>query len=190
MQKLIGKLSVAPPPNMQLEWFLSGLPELLDFEVRKADPQTLPAAIAIAKKYEKSAVLSGRWAEKQMKKKVTFALCEESSDDSSDRKVRPVALKTSNNRRQEAMLAKIVKDELKSELQPLTKQLEDVKVQLADVKKGRKPVPQSRTNVWCTRWKKEGHFSNDCQADWRLIQEEELSPQEVELFEMETMYAI
>ena len=88
------------------------------------------------------------------------------------------------------MIAKIVKEELKSELQPLTKKLEDVTVQLADVKKVKKPVPHSRTNVWCTRCKKEGHFAHDCHAHWRMIQEEEISPQEADLLEMETVYAI
>ena len=38
--------------------------------------------------------------------------------------------------------------------------------------------------------RKEGHFAHDCQADWRMIQEEEISPQEAELLEMETFYAI
>jgi len=65
VHQLIGKLSTPPPANLQLEWFIFGLPELLDFEVRKADPQTLTAAIDIAKRYEKSALLSGWWAEKK-----------------------------------------------------------------------------------------------------------------------------
>jgi len=69
IHQLIGKLSAPPPATMQLEWFVSGLPELLDFEVRKADPQTLVAAIDIAKRFEKFALLSGKWAEKKQKKK-------------------------------------------------------------------------------------------------------------------------
>lgn len=83
VQKLIGKLSAPPPDNLQLEWFISGLPELLDFQVRKVDPSDLEEAIKVAKLYDKSALLSEKWANKKVeKKKVTFA--DEESDDSDD----------------------------------------------------------------------------------------------------------
>ncbi|CAM6125094.1 unnamed protein product [Calypogeia fissa] len=185
VQQLVGKLSTAPPANLQLEWFISGLPELLDFEVRKADPQTFAAAVDIAKKYEKSALLSGRWAEKKQKKKVRF----EESDDSDDYLVEDQEGKPNHHRAkesQQSQLTKIVKDEM----QTLRAAIEEVKVQMADIKKARKPVPMARTNIWCTRCKKEGHFSHDCHVDWRMIQEEELSSQESEFKELESLYAI
>ena len=47
---LISKLANPAPTNLQLEWFIAGLPALLDFEVRKAEPPTLAEAIEIAKK--------------------------------------------------------------------------------------------------------------------------------------------
>src|SRR5450759_4869205 len=47
VHQLVGKLSTPAPANLQMEWFLSNLLELLDFEVRKADPQTLNATIDI-----------------------------------------------------------------------------------------------------------------------------------------------
>ena len=183
VHQLVGKLSTPPPANLQMEWFISGLPELLDFEVRKADPQTLNAAIETAKRYEKSALLSGRWTEKKHKKKVTF----EDEDDSDDYTVEEVKTPHPGSLRgQQSQLTKVVKDEF----QVLKAALDEVKVQMAEIKKGRKPAPMSRTNVWCTRCKKEGHFAHDCQADWRMIMEGEIPPHEAERLEMETLYAI
>jgi hypothetical protein len=86
VQQLVGKLSVNSPANLQLEWFMSGLPALLDFEVRKSDPQMLAAAIEIAKKYKKSALLSRKWAEKKQKKKVHFAISDSSTEEESNKK--------------------------------------------------------------------------------------------------------
>jgi hypothetical protein len=167
VQQLIGKLSTPPPVNMQMEWFISGLPELLDFEVRKADPQTLNGAIETAKRYEKSALLSGRWTEKKQKKKVTFEE-EDDSDDYGMEEEKPPP--STSNRNQQALFTKVVKEEM----QTLKDAIDNVRVQMADVKKSRRPTPTNHTNVWCTRCKKEGHFSHDCQADWRMIQEEDI----------------
>ncbi|CAM6093919.1 unnamed protein product [Calypogeia fissa] len=164
--QLIGKLSAPPPANLQLEWFVSGLLELLDFEVRKADPQTLLSAIDIAKKYEKSTLLSGRWAEKKQKKKVVI----EEDDDSDDYVVEESLKSFQPANKVTQQLTKIVKDEMSS----IKQALDEVKVQMADIKKARKPPPTSRTNVWCTRCKKEGHFSHDCPVDWRMIEEDEI----------------
>ena len=61
---------------------------------------------------------------------------------------------------------------------------------MPEIKKNSRSIPANRTNMWCTCCKKEGHFSHDCQADWRMIQEEELPPQELERLEMESLYAI
>ena len=160
--QLIGKLSIPPPNNLQMEWFIAGLPELLDFEVRKVDPWNLGAVIDVAKKCERAARLSGRWTEKRPRKKVTFVEDEDSDDDAvEEEKVsRPSSSKTQQNQ-----ITKVVKDEM----QTIKAALEDVKIQMADLKKGRRVVPTSRTNVWCTRCKKEGHFAHDCQADWRMI---------------------
>ena len=133
VHQLISKLTTPPPANMQMEWFIAGLPELLDFEVRKSDPQTLTAAIDIAKRYEKSALLSGRWAEKKQKKKVTFAGDDEDdSDGYSVEEEKPARPSSSKN--QQALLVKVVKDEM----QTLRSALEDVKVQMADIKKVKK----------------------------------------------------
>src|SRR5450759_2647181 len=164
-----------------MEWFISGLPELLDFEVRKADPQTLNAAIETAKRYEKSALLSGRWIEKRPKKKVTFKL-DDNSDDYTVEDEKPSH--PNSSRSQQSQLTKVVKDDM----QTIKAALEEVKVQTADIKKSRRPIPTNRTNVWCTRCKKEGRFFHDCHADWRMIQEEELPPHEAERLEMETLY--
>jgi uncharacterized protein (DUF39 family) len=64
---------------------------------------------------------------------------------------------------------------MKEELESMRQAMEDVKVQMADLKKNKKPVPVSRTNVWCTRCKKEGHHPDECKADWRMIQEAKVS---------------
>jgi hypothetical protein len=53
VQQLISKLVNPAPANLQLEWFIAGLPALLDFEVRKAEPASLAKAIEIAKKYDR-----------------------------------------------------------------------------------------------------------------------------------------
>src|SRR5450759_4514732 len=145
-----------------MEWFISGLPELLDFEVKKADPQTLNAAIETAKRYEKSVLLSERWIEKRPKKKVTFDLDDDSDDYivEDEKPSHPIS-----SRSQQNQLTKVVKDEM----QTIKAALEEVKVQMADIKKSRRPIPTNQTNVWCTRCKKEGHFSHDYQADWRMI---------------------
>jgi Retrotransposon gag protein/Zinc knuckle len=182
VHQLVGKLSTPPPANLQLEWFISGLPELLDFEVRKSDPQTLLAAIDIAKKYEKSALLSGRWAAKKKKKKVRFEESEDSDDFVEERESQPVVSKSPVR----SQLTKIVKDEM----QTLRSAIEEVKVQMADIKKSRRAAPPSRTNIWCARCKKEGHYAHDCQADWRMIYEEEGSAPEEDRLEMESLYAI
>jgi hypothetical protein len=80
VQRLVDELSTEPRMNLQIEWFVGGLPSLLDWEVRKAEPQTLAQAVAVAKKFEKTAMSSGEWGEKK-KKKVSFEISEESSDD-------------------------------------------------------------------------------------------------------------
>ena len=183
VQQLVGKLSTPPPSNMQMEWFISGLPELLDFEVRKADPKTLNEAIDTAKRYEKSALLSGRWTEKKQKKKVTFQE-DDDSDDYGLEDERPSH--STSGKSQHAQLTKVVKDEM----QTLKAAIDEVRVQMADIKKSRRPTPTNRTNIWCTRCKKEGHFSHDCQADWRTINEEEMPFHEEEQLKMETLYAI
>lgn len=181
VHQLIGKLSTPPPANLQLEWFISGLPELLDFEVRKADPQTLLAAIDIAKRYEKSALLSRRWADKkQKKKKVRFEESDDSDDYIDEKEFQP------SQSKQQAQLTKIVKDEM----QTLKSAIDEVKVQMADIKKSRRATTASRTNIWCTRCKKEGHFSHDCQTDGRMIYEEECPSQDEERLELESLYAI
>ena len=93
-------------------------------------------------------LLSGRWTErKQQKKKVTFADDEE-SDDYVEAEERPAA--ASSSKSQQAMLVKVVKDEM----QTLRTALDEVKVQMADIKKNKRALPSSRTNVWCTRCKK------------------------------------
>jgi hypothetical protein len=120
----------------------------VDFEVRKSDPQTLAAAIEIAKKHEKSVLLSGKCAEKKQKKKVHFAISDSSTDEESDKEE-----KKSSRELKQAPLAKVAKEEL----QTLRQAIEDVKVQMFDIKKSRKPIQISRTNVWCTRCKKRGH---------------------------------
>ena len=64
---------------------------------------------------------------------------------------------------------------VKEELETMRQAMEDVKVQMADLKKNKKPVHVTRTNVWCTRCKKEGHHPEECKADWRMIQEAKAS---------------
>jgi hypothetical protein len=49
--------------------------------------------------------------------------------------------------------------------------MEDVKIQMTSNKKNIKPIPVTRSNIWCTRCKKEGHYSHDCKEDWHYIQE-------------------
>src|SRR5450759_2246318 len=114
-----------------MEWFISGLHELLDFEVRKADPQTLNVAIETAKRCEKSALLSGRWTEKRPKKKVTFDL-DDHSDDYTVEDEKP----SHPSRSHQNQLTKVVKDEM----QTIKAALEEVKVQMADIKKSRRPI--------------------------------------------------
>jgi uncharacterized protein (DUF39 family) len=81
---------------------------------------------------------------------------------------------------------------MKEELESMRQAMEDVKVQMADLKKNKKPVPVSRTNVWCTRCKKEGHHPDECKADWRMIQEAEASTEygNQEQREIESVFAI
>ena len=153
VQVLISKLANPAPTNLQLEWFIAGLPALLDFEVRKAEPTSLVEAIEIAKKYEKSALLSGRWKEKKKKKKITFIASEEGNDEGDvqeDKLKQPKETKPTQ-------IIKMVKEELET----MRQAMEDVKVQMADLKKNKKPILVTRTNVWCTRCKKEGHHPDE-----------------------------
>jgi hypothetical protein len=92
-------------------------------------------------------LLSGEWGEMmKKKKKVSFELSDESSDD----------LNGSGGKQGQSKETAIVK----SEMQSLKEALEDVKIQLAASKKNRKPIPVSRSNIWCTQCKKEGHYSH------------------------------
>jgi hypothetical protein len=143
----------------------------------------LAAAIEIAKKYEKSALLSGKWAEKQKKKKVCLAISDSSTDEKSDKEDKKSSMES-----KQAPLAKVVK----AKLQTLRQAIEDVKIQMSDIKKSRRPIPVSRTNVCCTSCKKEGHWSYDCKEDWRMIQQVEADKEvdDHERKEAEAIFAI
>jgi hypothetical protein len=61
-----------------------------------------------------------------------------------------------------------------------------------DTHDNRKPIPVTRSNIWCTRCKKEGHYYHDCKEDWNYIQESVggVEYDDQELREEETVYAI
>lgn len=145
VQKLMTSLSTLPPDNLQVEWFIKGLPGVMDLEVRKTEPRTLAQAVAAAKKCERQAIASGEWGEKK-KKKVTFEISDESSDD----------LNESGNRekKKESRVLAAVKQEIRDEIgKEIGKAMEEVKIQLTNPKKNRKPIPVTRSNIWCTRCK-------------------------------------
>lgn len=81
------------------------------------------------------------------------------SDDSDDDFLEEDAVSPHTSKPKASLLAtKTEKNEIQMLKAELKAKLEEVRVQMADLKKNKKAIPTTPFNVWCTRCKKEGHF--------------------------------
>lgn len=101
-----------------MEWFISRVPKLLNFEVRKTDPYDLLTAIETSKTCEKSALHSDNSTEKKVNKKVRFVEEDSDIDDM-------VGIKT---KIQPSTGSSSLVEVVKEEMHTMKQALEDVKV--------------------------------------------------------------
>ena len=67
-----------------------------------------------------------------------------------------------NRKGKEIRKVKIEDDEQKKFMKNIQESLEAIKVNLADNRKPRRVVSTSRTNIWCSRCGKNGHYASEC----------------------------
>ena len=186
VKALIQKLTTEISPTVQVEWYVAGFPEKMGFQIRQARPTTLNEAMEAAQNYENSAQSlrkslkglekrekskSGRKDRRRKKHSDTSetsgsgnstagsSITESSGSDSG-----PSSGKKSNRNRKgkELRKVKIEDDNQKRFMKSIQESLEAIKVNLADNQKPRRIVPTSRTNVWCTRCRENGHYASEC----------------------------
>ena len=186
VKALIQKLTTEISPTVQVEWYVAGLPEKMGFQIRQARPTTLNEAMEAAQNYENSAQSlrkslkglekrekskSGRKDRRQKKHSDTSKTSGSRSSTagsfitkSSGSDSGPSFGKKSNRNRKDKELrkVKIEDDDQKRFMKSIQESLEAIKVNLADNRKPRRIVPTSRTNVWCTRCGKNGHYASEC----------------------------
>ncbi|PTQ47521.1 hypothetical protein MARPO_0008s0262 [Marchantia polymorpha] len=184
VRSLIQKLTPGIAPSVQVEWYVSGFPDRMGFQVRQARPQTLQEAMEAAQNYENSKQSlrqSGSHSKKEVykgkkqirrKREVSDSSSGSSTDswsgDSEDSEEDHSPRRASGSRGHHGerdRAAVILKEEVpddKRMMKDIQSSLAAIKVQLAENHKNRRPVPTIRNNVWCTRCGQAGHYPNEC----------------------------
>ena len=158
----------------------------MGFQIRQARPTSLCEAMEAAQNYENSAQslrkslkgLEKREKEKSGKKDrrrkkhsdisetsgsgsstTGSSIMESSGSDSGQSSGK----KSKRDRKgKELRKVKIEDDDQKRFMKSIQESLEAIKVNLADNRKPRRIVPTSRTNVWCTKCRENGHYASEC----------------------------
>lgn len=182
MRTLMSKLSYNAPDTMQVEWYVSGIDEDTARYVRRAEPETLREAMALAIACEESerAVKNsnrnkhrhdpknrktsrrnhGRTSESESNSGSESA---QSSDDSPP--PRRASSSRSHRRDGDGPRVKVkveAPDAGKQIMKDLTKAMTELTVQLAAPQKTRRVIPTNRKNVWCSSCGENGHNSGEC----------------------------
>ena len=178
-------------PKVEIEWYMLGLPDDMEFQIRQSQPLTLHDAMEVAQNYENT-ILSLRRSQrkneleekkkdkKKGRKKRSKADSEnsnssseskssssdpESSDSEPDRSRRNESRSRKSKDDSGKMVVKVKKEsdsENKKVLKDLRESLDAIRVHLAEDKKTRKVTPTRRANVWWTRCGEPGHHSGEC----------------------------
>ena len=167
IRDLMSRLTIQPTTNLQIEWFIGGLEHDVEFEVRKSKPASLAEAITTAKDYEESLKQMTKGKGKFRATRRTRKVDPESGSEASGSEgssEEPGGSKRSQ-------ILKVVKKEheTQDQLKSIIQAVAELKVQMADLKAHKKPIPLVRTGIFCRRCKKEGHYEQDCTVDWKQI---------------------
>ena len=191
VKALMQKLTTEIAPNLQVEWYVAGLPESMGFLIRQTRPETLRQAMDAASNYENSAQSlrkSLRRSERKEKEKnkksdrkskhrkkvsdsessseTTGSEVSDPDSSSSDegRSVSPPR-RSSGRRSREKTVVKVKTEDTDSKkvMKSIQESLEAIKVNLADNRKPRRMVLTTRSAVWCLRCGEQGHYSSECQ---------------------------
>jgi hypothetical protein len=179
-------------PSVQVEWYVAGFPEVMDFQIRQTRPANLRDAMEAAHNYENS-VQSLRKAVRRSKKQDkgkgkkddwkarrgrTFSDSDSDSESSgskdsssassgSEEERSPSPPRRSHRSRgaREKATVKVKTEDLESRrmMKSIEESLEAIKVNLAENRKPRRTIPTSRMNVWCARCRDSGHYASECQ---------------------------
>ena len=191
VKALIQKLTTKMSPNLQVEWYVAGLPESMAFLIRQTRPKTLQEAMDAASNYENSVQSlrkSLRRSERQEREKSrrsdrksrhcrkvsnsdssseTSGLevsdpCSSSSDE--ERSALPPR-RSSGRRSRDKTVVKVKTEDADSKkvMKSIQESLEAIKINLADNRKPRRIVATSRSTVWCRRCGEHGHYPSECQ---------------------------
>lgn len=190
LKRLLKKLTPGLPEIVQVEWFVAGLPEDMSFQIRQARPATLRDAIGAAQNYEDS-VQSLRQSRKHTKNKSrkkckeirrkkdryrsssseSFSSKSTTSDDNieSDTSTESSPPQKSTSHRtyrkgydRGTTKVKVEVPEDKLIMREIKDTLDAIKVNLAENRKPRRPIPTSRVNVWCSNCRNVGHYPSEC----------------------------
>lgn len=189
VRSLIHRLTPGIAASVQIEWYVSGFPREMAFHVRQARPPTLQEAMEAAQNYENSmqSLHQTRRSSKlgsSKRGKKHHSSRKESSSDSNDQSSgsdsgssnshssssgeRSPPRRTSrlkDVRRNRDRVTVKIKEEIPENgrmMKEIQSSLAAIKVQLADSNKPRRAIPATRSNVWCTRCGRSGHYPNEC----------------------------
>lgn len=188
VKALMQKITSDVAPAIQIQWYVSGFPDAMAFQIRQTRPATLREAMETAQNYEDSTQSLRKSVKRSEKKKIKqyrkernrrkYSESEDSSSSSesesgtstSESSDSDVGSSSKHRKHQHShgkkdkgvVKVKVEKDEEKNFFKNLNETLEAIKVNMADNRKPRKIVPTSRANVWCPRCSQAGHYPSEC----------------------------
>lgn len=182
MRTLMSKLSYNAPETMQVEWYVSGIDEDTARYVRRAEPETLREAMALAIACEESerAVKNSnrdkhrrdpkpRRTNQKNRNKASESESNSGTESSQSSDASPPPRKTSSSRshRKDGSGSRVkvkleAPDTGKQIMKDLTKAMAELTVQLAAPQKTRRVIPTHRKNVWCSNCGENGHNNGEC----------------------------
>jgi hypothetical protein len=192
VKALIQKLTMEIAPSVQVEWYVAGFPEAMDFQIRQTRPANLRDAMEAVHNYENSAQFlrkvvrrsekkdKGKGKKEDRKDRRRWKFSDSDSDsESSDSDKRdsassgseeerspspPRRSHRSKGAREKAIVEVKTEDpEQRRMMKSIVDTLEAIKVNLAENRKPRRTIPTSRMNVWCARCGDPGHYASECQ---------------------------
>lgn len=187
---LLQKLTTEVAPSVQVEWFMSGFPEEMGFQIRQTRPTTLRDAIEAAQNYENSkqslrqSLKRGKGGRTKYKSRsrtnrTKYSESEDSSSRSSNtsetsssgsgsstpspkRMPRPRGARRDHDRPLVKVKIEDPEESSRKVMKDIQESLAAIKVNLADNRRPRRMIPTTRANVWCTRCGEAGHYPNEC----------------------------